>query len=154
MRGISLYCFFVNGLRYPTYWLCPRAQLTPSRLRPSSRWRGITVTISISHKKAVSAGVKPGGRGNAIMILSRNNARQSDGKTIRAHKTSGLGRDRVPKNQLLCNITDLIGRSNYYRSLMLINVSQHTSLPDQFKISLNHQNANCNMPVVVSTVWE
>lgn len=43
------------------------AQLTPSSWSPSSRWRGITVTISISHKNAVSGGVKPGGNGKAIV---------------------------------------------------------------------------------------
>lgn len=43
------------------------AQLTASSSSPSSRWRGITVTISISHRKAVSGGVKPGGSGKAIM---------------------------------------------------------------------------------------
>lgn len=43
------------------------AQLTPSSSSPSSRWRGITVTISISHRNAVSGGVNPGGSGNAIV---------------------------------------------------------------------------------------
>lgn len=41
--------------------------LTPSRLRLSSFWRGMTVTISISQRKATSAGARPGGRGNAIV---------------------------------------------------------------------------------------
>ena len=44
-----------------------RAQLTPSRLSPSSRWRGMTVTISISQRKAVSKGVRPGGRSKAMV---------------------------------------------------------------------------------------
>lgn len=41
---------------------------TPRSSRPSSLWRGMTVTSSISHKNAISGGVKPGGRGNAIML--------------------------------------------------------------------------------------
>jgi hypothetical protein len=40
---------------------------TPSNSRLSSFWRGITVTISISQRKATSAGVRPGGRGNAMV---------------------------------------------------------------------------------------
>ena len=44
-------------------------ELTPSRLRLSSRCRGTTVTISISHRKATSIGVSPGARGNAIFRL-------------------------------------------------------------------------------------
>ena len=47
------------------------ARLTPSSWSPSSRWRGITVTSSISHRNAVSGGVKPGGNGRAI--VQRNN---------------------------------------------------------------------------------
>ena len=43
------------------------AQLTPRRLSPSSLWRGITVTISISQMKATSGGVSPGGSGSAIV---------------------------------------------------------------------------------------
>lgn len=34
--------------------------LTPSSSRVSSRWRGITVTSSISQINATSAGVRPG----------------------------------------------------------------------------------------------
>lgn len=41
--------------------------LTPINSRLSSFCRGITVTISISHKKATSDGVRPGGRGNAMV---------------------------------------------------------------------------------------
>ena len=41
-------------------------QLTPSRLSPSRRWRGITVTISISQRKAISGGVKPEGNVEAM----------------------------------------------------------------------------------------
>jgi L-fucose isomerase-like protein len=41
--------------------------ITPSRLRLSSFWRGMTVTISISQRKATSAGARPSGRGNAIV---------------------------------------------------------------------------------------
>lgn len=40
---------------------------TPSSSRPSSLWRGMTVTSSISHRNAISGGVSPGGRGNAIV---------------------------------------------------------------------------------------
>ena len=43
-----------------------RLLLTPSSCSPSSRWRGITVTSSISQRKAVSGGVRPEGRGSAI----------------------------------------------------------------------------------------
>ncbi len=42
------------------------AVLTPRSRRPSSLWRGIIVTSSISHKKATSGGVTPGGSDNAI----------------------------------------------------------------------------------------
>jgi len=41
---------------------------TVRRERDSRRWRGITVTLSISQRKATSAGVKPGGRGSAIVF--------------------------------------------------------------------------------------
>lgn len=40
--------------------------LTPSSSRPSRRWRGTTVTVSISARKAISVGVMPRGRGKAI----------------------------------------------------------------------------------------
>lgn len=40
---------------------------TPSRFSPSSRCRGITVTCSISHRNAISAGVRPGVSGAAIV---------------------------------------------------------------------------------------
>lgn len=43
--------------------------LTPSRFSPSSLWRGMTVTISISHRKAVSGGVNPEGNGRAMVCL-------------------------------------------------------------------------------------
>ena len=62
----------ISGSKYLTMhsrddrWLW--AQLTPSSSSPSSRWRGITVTISISHRNAVSGGVKPGGSGKAIVL--------------------------------------------------------------------------------------
>jgi hypothetical protein len=42
-------------------------ELTPSKSRLSSFWRGITVTISISQRKATSVGERPGGRGNAMV---------------------------------------------------------------------------------------
>lgn len=41
--------------------------LTPSRFRLSSRCRGTTVTISISHRNATSIGVNPDCKGSAIM---------------------------------------------------------------------------------------
>lgn len=41
---------------------------TPSNSSPSSLWRGMTLTSSISQRKAVSAGVSPGGRGNAMFM--------------------------------------------------------------------------------------
>jgi hypothetical protein len=43
-------------------------ELTERRFRLSSRWRGTTVTISISQRKATSTGVRPACRGNAIII--------------------------------------------------------------------------------------
>jgi hypothetical protein len=42
---------------------------TVRRETDSRRWRGITVTISISQTKAISAGVKPSGRGNAMVSM-------------------------------------------------------------------------------------
>ena len=42
-------------------------QHTESKLRLSSLWRGITLTVSISQRNATSAGVRPGGRGSAMM---------------------------------------------------------------------------------------
>ena len=57
--------------------LCPFSQLyiigcelTPSRLSPSRRWRGMTVTISISQRKAISGGVRPGGKVEAMAWAS------------------------------------------------------------------------------------
>ena len=44
--------------------------LTPNSCKPSSRWRGMIVTSSISQRKAVSGGVRPEGRGRAIVIGS------------------------------------------------------------------------------------
>jgi hypothetical protein len=43
-------------------------RLTPSRFKLSSLWRGTTVTSSISQRKATSIGVKPGCKGNAMMV--------------------------------------------------------------------------------------
>lgn len=43
------------------------AALTPSSSRRSKRWRGTMVTISISQRKAISGGVRPEGRGKAIL---------------------------------------------------------------------------------------
>lgn len=43
--------------------------LTPSNSSPSSRCRGTTVTVSISQRKATSGGVKPDGKGSAIMAF-------------------------------------------------------------------------------------
>ena len=39
---------------------------TPSSSRPSRRWRGTIVTVSISARKAISGAVTPRGRGKAI----------------------------------------------------------------------------------------
>ena len=55
----------------PEFWLQIgvrgfRARLTPSNCSPSSFWRGMMVTCSISHRKAVSGGVRPGGKGSAM----------------------------------------------------------------------------------------
>lgn len=41
-------------------------RLTPSKSRRSRRWRGSTVTSSISHRKAISVGRRPGGCGKAM----------------------------------------------------------------------------------------
>ena len=41
--------------------------LTPKSSRASRRWRGITVTCSISQRKPTSLGVSPGGRGRAML---------------------------------------------------------------------------------------
>jgi hypothetical protein len=41
---------------------------TPRSSSPSNLWRGMTVTSSISHRKAISGGVSPGGRGNAMLV--------------------------------------------------------------------------------------
>lgn len=46
-----------------------RVPLTPRSSRPSSRCRGMTVTSSISQRKATSEGESPGGRGNAMMTV-------------------------------------------------------------------------------------
>jgi hypothetical protein len=43
--------------------------LTLNKSILSSRWRGTTVTSSISARKATSAWVRPGGRGSAIVGL-------------------------------------------------------------------------------------
>lgn len=45
--------------------------LTPRSSSPSSRCRGTTVTSSISQRKATSGGVKPGGKGDAMMTELR-----------------------------------------------------------------------------------
>jgi hypothetical protein len=42
-------------------------ELTERRLRLSRRWRGTTVTISISQRKATSIGVRPACSGNAMV---------------------------------------------------------------------------------------
>lgn len=46
---------------------CWRGRLTPSNSNLSSFCRGMTVTSSISHRNAISGGVKPGGSGNAMI---------------------------------------------------------------------------------------
>lgn len=64
LRGI--YAFVIERL------LCRglgRFSLTPSSSSPSSLWRGITVTSSISQRKPTSLGVRPGGSGRAIVCL-------------------------------------------------------------------------------------
>lgn len=48
---------------------CGVAVRTPKRSRLSSRWRGMMETSSISHKNATSGGVRPGGRGNAMVVI-------------------------------------------------------------------------------------
>lgn len=51
----------------PGVWvLCKELTLSSSML--SSRWRGMTVTSSISARKETSAGVRPGGSGSAIAM--------------------------------------------------------------------------------------
>lgn len=45
--------------------------LTPSSSRPSRRWRGTIVTVSISARKAISEAVTPRGRGKAIESANR-----------------------------------------------------------------------------------
>jgi len=46
-------------------------QLTPSNSSPSSRCRGTMVTVSISQRKATSGGVRPVGKGSAIVAVQR-----------------------------------------------------------------------------------
>lgn len=46
---------------------CWRGIRTPRSSSPSSLWRGMIVMSSISHRKAISGGVSPGGRGNAML---------------------------------------------------------------------------------------
>jgi len=41
-------------------------KLAVSRVMLSRRWRGITVTVSISQRNATSIGVRPAGRGSAM----------------------------------------------------------------------------------------
>lgn len=48
-----------------------RVQRTPRSSMLSSRCRGMTVTSSISHKKATSFGTRPLGNGRAIFFLAR-----------------------------------------------------------------------------------
>lgn len=62
-----------------------RGQLTERRLRLSSLCRGITVTNSISHKKATSGGVSPGGSGSAIVVMNSGDDRGA--KTRRGFET-------------------------------------------------------------------
>ena len=44
-------------------------RLTPSRWRDSRRWRGTTVTSSISLRNATSDGVRPGVSGAAMAVV-------------------------------------------------------------------------------------
>lgn len=66
--------------------MIPRRRLvgqpTPSSSRPSRRWRGTIVTISISARKAISEGVMPRGRGNAIEVHSREEHRMNKISTL------------------------------------------------------------------------
>jgi len=48
-----------------------RGKRTPSREMRSRRWRGMTVTSSISARKATSGWVRPGGSGSAMVVQSR-----------------------------------------------------------------------------------
>jgi len=52
---------------------CWRGRHTPRSSSPSSLCRGMTVTSSISQRNAISGGVSPGGRGNAMLrrVVSR-----------------------------------------------------------------------------------
>ena len=46
-----------------------RVPLTPRSSSASSRWRGTTVTSSISHRNATSGGVRPGDIKRSILII-------------------------------------------------------------------------------------
>jgi hypothetical protein len=65
-----------------------RGTHTPSNESASSRCRGTMVTSSISHRKAISGGVKPGGSGNA-MTATR--------EAVVEFECSVEGRRRVPR---------------------------------------------------------
>lgn len=80
--GMLLLCGGFNGFRGPClfvslhylWWYCVTVKggvlggaRTPRSSSRSSLWRGMTVTSSISHKNAISGGVSPGGRGNAMV---------------------------------------------------------------------------------------
>jgi hypothetical protein len=61
-RGIE------NGFgRGSVWWGRIWGEPTERRFRRSRRWRGTTVTISISQRKATSIGVRPACRGNAMV---------------------------------------------------------------------------------------
>lgn len=59
----------LRGMR----WAVGRYLLTPSSSSLSSRWRGMMVTISISHRKATSGGVRPDGSGSAMIKYQLEN---------------------------------------------------------------------------------
>ena len=63
---LAVFCRPAIGLMF-LRCRCYRRKLTPNSSSRSSFWRGITVTNSISPRKASSFGVSPGGKGSAIV---------------------------------------------------------------------------------------
>lgn len=66
--SVFLILFFFGHRRTYCYAGMLQGRLTPSSSSVSRRWRGITVTSSISHIKATSEGISPGLRGRAIVM--------------------------------------------------------------------------------------
>ena len=56
-------------LRRKKGWKSRDGGRTERSRRESILWRGMTVTSSISQRKAISGGVRPGGRGRAIVNM-------------------------------------------------------------------------------------